>query len=99
MRAFVISFLVSGQKWCKSLSILDYRSEADEIQYIVTYPICNGTMINFVAFSSRHHLENTHFHGPWTSMTETSELAGIFSDWESDVQVLIEVAIDLTLTI
>ena len=64
------------------------------IQHILAYPICHGKMINFVAFSSQHHLENTSFPGPWTSITETSELARIFSDWESEVQALIEVGIE-----
>jgi salicylate hydroxylase len=60
-------------------------------QHIVAYPIRHGKMINFVAFSSRHDLENTTFHGPWTSPTETSEFARVFSGWDSEVQVLIEV--------
>ncbi|KAJ7923468.1 hypothetical protein B0H13DRAFT_1979915 [Mycena leptocephala] len=34
-------------------------------QYVIAYPISQGKMINFVAFSCRHDLENTKFDGPW----------------------------------
>jgi hypothetical protein len=60
-------------------------------QYIITYPICHGKMINFAAFSLRHDLENTSFDEPWTSTTDTSEFAQAFYGWDSEVQALIEV--------
>lgn len=62
-------------------------------QYIIAYPIFHGKMINFVAFSFRHDLENTPFHGPWTSTTETPELAQIFRGWDAEVQALVEVGL------
>lgn len=39
----------------------------------------------------QHDLENTSVHEPWTSVVDISELAYIFSNWETDVQGLIEV--------
>ncbi|RDB27667.1 Salicylate hydroxylase [Hypsizygus marmoreus] len=58
--------------------------------YIIAYPIAHGKMINFVAFSARHDLENTTFDGPWMSTTDKTEFAGMFSHWEPEVQDLIE---------
>lgn len=68
--------------WCTILT---------SFKYIIAYPISQGKMINFVAFSSQHHLENTTFGGPWVSPTSKSEFASIFTHWEPEVQALIDV--------
>lgn len=60
-------------------------------QYIIAYPICRGTMVNFVAFKAQHDLENSKFNGPWVCPGDKSEFMSIFRDWESEVQVLLEV--------
>lgn len=60
-------------------------------QYIIAYPISHGKMINFVAFISQHHLENTTFGGPWVSPSNKTEFASIFNHWEPEVQALIDV--------
>ncbi|KAJ7135676.1 hypothetical protein C8R44DRAFT_696002 [Mycena epipterygia] len=57
--------------------------------YIIAYPISHGKMINFVAFSCRHDLENTPFEGPWVGPGDKSRFAGIFAHWEPDVQALL----------
>lgn len=61
-------------------------------QYILAYRISGGTLVNFVAFVSRHHLENTVFNGPWMSMVEPSAFAPLFAHWEPEVQALIAVS-------
>ncbi|KAF5379638.1 hypothetical protein D9757_009181 [Collybiopsis confluens] len=57
--------------------------------YIMSYRISGGKLVNFVAFISRHHLENTKFNGPWMSTVEPSAFASFFAHWEPDVQALI----------
>ena len=61
------------------------------LQYIIAYPICRGTMVNFVAFKSQHDLENSKYNGAWVCCTEKSELINIFRGWEPEVQALINV--------
>lgn len=53
-------------------------------------------MINFVAFSARHDLEGTKFDGPWVAPCDKSDFVHIFSDWEPEVQNLIEVCAGFT---
>ncbi|KAJ7464344.1 hypothetical protein FB451DRAFT_1352780 [Mycena latifolia] len=60
-----------------------------KLGFIIAYPISHGKMINFVAFSCRHDLENTQFPGPWMAPGDKSQFAGIFAHWEPEVQVLI----------
>ncbi|KAJ7923437.1 hypothetical protein B0H13DRAFT_1979817 [Mycena leptocephala] len=57
--------------------------------YVIAYPISQGKMINFVAFSCRHDLENTKFDGPWVGPGDKSHFAGIFAHWEPEVQALL----------
>jgi salicylate hydroxylase len=64
------------------------------LQYIIAYPISHGKMINFVAFSSRHNLENTTFSGPWVSPANKAEFTDTFTHWEPEVQALLDVRLD-----
>ncbi|KAF8217130.1 salicylate hydroxylase [Mycena galopus ATCC 62051] len=64
--------------------------------HIIAYPISHGKMINFVAFISRHDLENTKFDGPWVGSSDPSEFAAMFAHWEPEVQALIQ-CVDQTL--
>ncbi|KAJ7065673.1 hypothetical protein C8F01DRAFT_1126365 [Mycena amicta] len=57
--------------------------------YIIAYPISQGKMINFVAFTCRHDLENTRFDGPWVAPGDKSQFAGLFANWEPEVQALL----------
>lgn len=50
-------------------------------------------MINFVAFTSRHDLENTTFGAPWFAVTDKSAFESNFSSWEPEVQALMDVRI------
>ncbi|KAL0565839.1 hypothetical protein V5O48_016176 [Marasmius crinis-equi] len=52
--------------------------------YVLAYPISQGKLINFVAFTCRHDLENTKFNGPWVSVTDKSYFASHFSHWEPE---------------
>ena len=61
------------------------------LQYIIAYPISRGTMVNFVAFKSRHDLENSKYSGAWVCSSEKSELISIFRGWEPEVQALLDV--------
>ena len=61
------------------------------LQYVIAYPISRGTMVNFVAFISRHDLENSKFNGAWVCFSDKSELIKIFGEWESEVQALVDV--------
>lgn len=64
----------------------------EPLQYILAYRISGGTLVNFVAFVSRHHLENTNFNGPWMSTVEPAVFSSLFAHWEPDVQALIAVS-------
>nr|GAT45211.1 predicted protein [Mycena chlorophos] len=64
--------------------------------FVITYPVQQGKMINFAAFTFRHDLEGTQFPGPWVGPGERSKFAHVFADWEDDVQVLIN-CVDKTL--
>ena len=48
-------------------------------------------MVNFVAFKTRHDLENSKYNEAWVSFSEKSELIKIFRGWESEVQALVDV--------
>jgi hypothetical protein len=61
-------------------------------QYILSYPIKRGTMINLVAFHVRPDCENTYFNGPWVSVGEREEMVSPFLHWEPEVQVLLSVS-------
>ena len=61
------------------------------LQYIIAYPISRGTKVNFVAFKSRHDLENSKYDGAWVCCVEKSELLNIFRGWEPEVQSLLDV--------
>lgn len=50
-------------------------------------------MINFVAFTMRHDLENTKYRGPWASVAEKEEFSSQFRHWEPVVQELIDVSV------
>lgn len=58
--------------------------------YVIAYPISKGKMVNFVAFKSRHDLENTRFNGPWVCATDPAEFAATFRTWEPEVQALVD---------
>ena len=62
-------------------------------QYVIAYPISQGKLVNFVAFTCRHDLEYTKFNGPWVSVAEKSQFAGYFSNWEPEVQAMLDVGI------
>ncbi|KXN84136.1 Salicylate hydroxylase [Leucoagaricus sp. SymC.cos] len=57
--------------------------------HIIAYPISRGKLINFVAFVSQPHKENTRFNGPWVSQVGSEEMAARFRKWEPEVQALI----------
>ena len=48
-------------------------------------------MVNFVAFKSRHDLENSKFNGAWVCFSEKSDLINAFRGWEHEVQALVDV--------
>ncbi|KAF9017208.1 salicylate hydroxylase [Hymenopellis radicata] len=58
--------------------------------FVIAYPISRGKMINFVAFTMRHDLENTSYDGPWMVPADVSSFAGAFQHWEPEVQMLIK---------
>lgn len=56
-------------------------------------------MINFVAFVSKHELENTEYDGPWMSIINRGadpeafkNAFSAFEGWEEDVQAMIDVS-------
>jgi salicylate hydroxylase len=53
-------------------------------------------MINFVAFSCRHDLENTKFDGPWVGPGDKTQFGEIFAHWEPEVQALLYASIVLS---
>jgi len=58
--------------------------------YIIVYPISQGKMINITAFHTQEGLENTTFNGPWVKGMEKGALLHPFSQWEPEVQVLLQ---------
>ncbi|KAF6760711.1 salicylate hydroxylase [Ephemerocybe angulata] len=58
--------------------------------YVIAYPIAMGKLINFVAFTARHDLEDSKFNGPWVAPTDSSEVTGMFRTWEPEVQALMD---------
>ncbi|TFK17802.1 salicylate hydroxylase [Coprinopsis marcescibilis] len=58
--------------------------------YIIAYPIQKGKMINFVAFTARHDLEDTKFNGAWVCPTDSSEVTTMFRKWEPEAQALLD---------
>lgn len=57
-------------------------------------------MINFVAFVSRHELENTQYDGPWMSIINREadpeafkKAFSTFEGWEEDVKAMIDVSL------
>ena len=50
-------------------------------------------MVNFVAFKSRHDLENSKYNGSWFCFCEKSELINTFRGWEHEVQALMDVCV------
>jgi salicylate hydroxylase len=62
----------------------------------MAYPIRHGTLINLVAFHTRHDLENTAFNGPWVSDCDKEEMVSRFSQWEPEVEVLLSCADKMT---
>ncbi|KAJ8082777.1 hypothetical protein PM082_008633 [Marasmius tenuissimus] len=58
--------------------------------YVIAYPISQGKMVNFVAFTCRHDLEDTKFNGPWVSVADKCQFAGYFSHWEPEVQAMLD---------
>ncbi|KAL0954169.1 hypothetical protein HGRIS_005302 [Hohenbuehelia grisea] len=60
--------------------------------FVIAYPMSNGKLINFVAFVMRHDLENTIYQGPWVSTSSKEKFAPQFSDWEPEVQALVDCA-------
>jgi salicylate hydroxylase len=63
----------------------------DHAQYILVYPIAQGRIINVAGFHKRAGHENTSFTGPWIRKTEKEELLSAYSQWEPEVQILLEV--------
>ncbi|KAE9402060.1 FAD/NAD(P)-binding domain-containing protein [Gymnopus androsaceus JB14] len=65
--------------------------------HILAYRISEGRMINFVAFVSKHELENTEYDGPWMSIINRGadpeafkNAFSAFEGWEEDVQAMID---------
>ncbi|EEB89088.1 hypothetical protein MPER_12861, partial [Moniliophthora perniciosa FA553] len=58
--------------------------------YVIAYPISQGKLVNFVAFTFRHDLENTKYNGPWVASSDKSQFSSHFSHWEPQVQALID---------
>jgi len=48
-------------------------------------------MINFIAFDSRHDLENTKIDRPMVLMGDNTSFAPIFQNWEPEVKSLVNV--------
>lgn len=53
-------------------------------------------MINITAFHKQEGLENTPFNGPWVKGMEKDALLNPFSQWEPEVQVLLQVRLLLS---
>ncbi|KIY70414.1 FAD/NAD(P)-binding domain-containing protein [Cylindrobasidium torrendii FP15055 ss-10] len=57
---------------------------------LVAYPIMNGEVVNFAAFTARHDLEGTPYESAWFEQVGVSEFASVFANWETDIQTLIQ---------
>lgn len=68
-----------------------HQTLTDFSQYIVTYPVSRGKMINVVALISYPDMHGTTHEGPWSSSATTEELLDHFDGWETHVVSLLRV--------
>jgi len=72
--------------FCASLT-----NALNHAQYILVYPIAQGKIINICGFHRRSSLENPPLSGPWIRRMEKDELLSAYSQWEPEVQTLLQV--------
>ena len=61
------------------------------LQFCITYPIANGTLINVVASVTDPRLAGTYYEGHWVSDGSRDELVESFDDFEPDTRTLVKV--------
>ncbi|KIJ63596.1 hypothetical protein HYDPIDRAFT_92068 [Hydnomerulius pinastri MD-312] len=59
-------------------------------QSIVTYPVANGTLVNFAAIIADPSLKGTPYEGHWVSDTTNEELVNAFEDFEPGARALFQ---------
>ncbi|KDQ57982.1 hypothetical protein JAAARDRAFT_177120 [Jaapia argillacea MUCL 33604] len=59
-------------------------------RHLIVFPISRGQIINVVSFHSKPHLEGTAFDGPSVVNVTKAEMLAEFSDWEPEVQALLD---------
>ncbi|TFK48376.1 FAD/NAD(P)-binding domain-containing protein [Heliocybe sulcata] len=62
--------------------------------YILAYPISNGTLLNFVAFTTRPEREGTKFDGAWMAVAggHCDDWKKPYEGWDTEVQQLFDCA-------
>jgi salicylate hydroxylase len=77
----------------------NHRAITRQLQYlgkngfILAYSISQGKLINFVAFHTRHDLENTPLQGNPASIADLEEFISLFSHWEPEARILLTVRV------
>ncbi|KDQ56872.1 hypothetical protein JAAARDRAFT_36352 [Jaapia argillacea MUCL 33604] len=77
-------------KWPKHQAFNFAMNYMGQDRHIVVYPISRGQIINVVAFCSKPHLEGTTFDGPSVVNVTKAEMLAEFSNWEPEVQALLD---------
>lgn len=61
-------------------------------QFLGTYPIAKGNMINFAAYTCDPSLTDTYYEGHWVSDATRDELVEYFDGFEPDLRMVIKVS-------
>jgi phenolic acid decarboxylase len=61
------------------------------IQYIMSYTIESGRLVNLAIFNMKYDLEGTIYTDKWVSEVDASEVLHLFRGWEKDVEELLSV--------
>ncbi|GJJ13749.1 hypothetical protein Clacol_008005 [Clathrus columnatus] len=70
-------------------SIPDHPARKDRKMHIVTYPVAGGKFINPIAYVSNPERHDEWMNGPWTTDVDRNDVLEEYSDFESEVQVML----------
>ncbi|KZT13311.1 FAD/NAD(P)-binding domain-containing protein [Laetiporus sulphureus 93-53] len=59
-------------------------------KHVVSYPVSHGSFITFIGFKTRPEAEGTTYEGKWVQSVPKQELLDLLTDWEREVQEMLE---------
>ncbi|EIW52781.1 FAD/NAD-P-binding domain-containing protein [Trametes versicolor FP-101664 SS1] len=73
------------------LAVIDYDQLFGKNKHLMSYPICEGTLINVAAFVSfPTHEGEAQDSGPWVSAASAEDVVRAFEGWDPNVRTLLE---------